>query len=229
MQKGLVIGFIVLIVILASLVIFIPDIKEQPIPDITQPISPSQAYQVCNPDSCLTEEITVEGKMGSGFHISDEDKTVFIRFREGTTFKDKIEATEDNELLGDGIVKARISGRIHHEQGMCTNSGCVDMIIMTINTEDIEFVERIKCKGDNYRGGRWHPQLEDCFDYSIFELKASEAYEKLAESNLLEEGEYEFTEYYDYNFNENFWRFQLSGGPPGTQFAHVSLENITIV
>lgn len=225
----MIITSIVIVAIIIGLIMLLQGPKEEPLPDISKSISPSQAYQVCGKNSCATEEVIIEGEMTSGFNINDGKNTVFTRFEQGTTMLDKIKAIEENELLGDGIVKVRASGKIHHELGMCTNIGCRDMVILTIKTEDIEFIEKVGCKGDNYKGGRWHPKLEDCFDYSVFELKSSEAYEKLMESGVLEEGGYETTNYYDYDFEENFWRFQLSGGAPGTQFAHVSLEEVVIV
>lgn len=211
------------------LLIFILEKKDAPIPDISKTISPSQAYQICDSDSCITDEVIIEGKMGFGLVISDGEGTVFTGFLEEINFLEKIKLIEKLHLGGDGFIKVKVKGKLSCRKGMCTNSGCIDIITIITSPEEIEFIEEDGCKPIGYKGGLWLPAvMKNCFDYSEFDLLASEAYEKLEKSGKLEEGNYEPTGYYDYDFDGKFWRFQLSGGPPGTQFAQVSLGEVTI-
>jgi len=189
-------------------------------------ITPSQAYQVCNASSCINDVVMIEGEMRTGFTLSDKNQTIFIKLTEDASFLDKLKTLEENHLLGDGVVRVKVFGNLYHEVGMCDMGGCRDMVFIVAYPEEIIFIEEVGLKGE--KEGRYIPRLEDPFDMSVFKLLASEAYEKIVGSDCLSEG-IKTTGYFDYSFEEDYWRFQLSDpNRPGgcTDFCHVSKDNV---
>ncbi len=198
--------------------------NESPTPDISEIINPSQAHQLCSSKTqCTNEEVTIEGKTNF-YSISDEKKTITLRFENYLTLEEEIAIKEKNQLINEGtIIKARIKGKLNYvdysESLRCTNDGCMEYLEIIINPEEIQFIETSECK----KG------YDNCFDNSRYELKASEAYENLMASEVGTKGGREATGSYNYDFENNYWRFQISDPDcPGgcSDYCHVYKDKI---
>ena len=221
--QSIVITIIILIVIITGLIILLKD-KFEPALDITKTITPTQANQICNSKSCISEEVEIEGKMSRLGAITDDTDGVIVIFSKEISLKEETEIKEKNQLINEGtIIQAKIKGKLNYvdssESELCFNEGCIEYVEIITKPEDIQFIKTSGCK-EGY---------DNCFDNSRYELKASEAYEALQASEVGTKDGREATGYYDYDFEGNFWRFQISdpNSPGGcSDYCHVYKNKI---
>lgn len=178
-------GIVLLIIILVVLGIVLlgnnePKINKKDV-DISSVLSPSEAYAVCDRESCPTESVTVEGNLqfSGGINwltIQDEDNEVLINLLESdTSLIDKLAFQEKMKLQGEGIVRARLRGKLVHTFGpVCTNAGCEPTVQIMIEPENSEFISEVECKSN----------VGNCFGNLDRPITAQEAYIRMMNSEI---------------------------------------------
>jgi len=237
----IIIGIILVILIIVIIAIFL--IKNEPEP-ASNIINVSQAYEICNEESCPTEEITIEGgltrssssnpavfiltdptniSLGLASSLKGHSKSIYVKFKpEITSLLKVIEENEKNNLLKGGIVKARVKGLISYEYEPVRDFHYIEM---NIGLDDIEYIENIRCRKKDE--GHIIPGIqENCFDFSMYELKASEAYKNLMKSAICRKNGREASGYFDYDFEEDYWRFGINSQEKGNDNCYISKDKI---
>lgn len=155
--------------------------------NLSEVITPSKAYVICNEKSCTNKEVVINGlfQRNSTTHgiytLSDDNKVIFIRL-DSASLVETIFFEEQNYLLKGGIIEANIKGTLNYEKGLfCTQNQCQAALTMRIKPSNMQFIKKNNCEGSErlgYLGGG------DCFDFSMYTLNASDAYNKIINSEL---------------------------------------------
>jgi hypothetical protein len=181
--------------------------------DLTNTITPSEAYLVCNSKSCPTDTVTIQGELKRGgtthgvFELQDDKKNVVVLLHKSSLY-DTLIFEEENYLLEGGVVEAIIKGKIHSED----YKGPV--VIMEFESENFKFIKKIQCNGEN-----------DCFDLTSYRMKASDAYQKLVNSKICTQDDRKTTGYVSYSKITGVWQFQTdSNSDPGGCSTYCSIS-----
>lgn len=212
--KNINIGLI-LVLALTAVIFSSGCIQPQPSPppvNISDIITPSQAYIICDEESCPVEPVYIQGKMSRSsttyglFVLTDDENTIYINLRDSdASLIDTIIFHEKTNLQKDGIVEVRVKGTIRHEMGMCDMGGCVDMVRMKIELEETEVIRKVGCG----RIGRTTSELGDCFDVSYREISIEDAYSNFFSSKVCtEKGRRPSGNFY-YDKEEDKWAFGI--------------------
>jgi len=244
MGKELVIG-IVIVVILMIIIASVFLILNKSNPISSSIINVSQAYEICNEKSCPIEEVIVEGELtrrstssSAVFLLSDSTNLSFSSLLEGhsesiyvsfspeiSSLFEVIKANEENNLLKGGIIKAKVKGLISYQYDANRDFNYLEM---TIGLKDIEYILDIRCR----KKEEVHiiPEVQDdCFDFSMYKLSASESYNYLKNSKICTENGKEPFGDFSYDIEENYWKFSIdSPDSPGgsNDYCYVSKDKI---
>ncbi len=209
----LIIGVIVLVaIIVAGTYLF----KPKPAPPLPgEVITPSQAYQIC----CPTEPIWIQGNLTrtSTFWplvLSDDKNSVFIDdLRDsGLSLIDTLIFYDNLKLQKGGVVEVKVKGNIRHSLAFCDMAGCQDIVTMTIDPEEVEFIKEVGC-WKKEGTGRIHFETDDCFDVSI---SLEDAYKILFSSEVCTEEGRKPSGSFSYDTEKDVWYFELtSASHPG--------------
>tara|TARA_Y100000310_G_scaffold145263_1_gene144596 strand:- start:211 stop:1398 length:1188 start_codon:yes stop_codon:yes gene_type:complete len=208
---------LVILILIGSFILYNPDGPKLKKSDINASdiITPSEAYVLCDRESCPSESVYIRGEMSRSsttyglFTLSDEENTVFIDLRNsGLSLIDTILFHEDTNLQKDGIVEVRVKGNIRHDMGMCTNSGCVDMVLLSIEPEETEVIRNVGCKDP--KSGKTSLESGDCFDTSYRKMSLEEAYSYFFSSTICSEKGRKPSGSFSYDEENNRWSFSIS-------------------
>jgi len=196
----------------------------------------------CDKNSCPNEEVIIEGDLQRGgypdsFKLITNNKYIYISFEPNVSFLDILLFNEKNYLLKGGIVKVKVKGVVKYTEAVRIK--LIGENIMVINPEDVELIEKVKCS----EVGGSLSTLEaghGCFDFSNYNLKASDAYKKLINSEICTKDNRITTDYLTYtqiapesdpDSNGMGWYFQtLSNSDPGgcSTYCYVSPTKIIL-
>jgi hypothetical protein len=198
--------------------------------DITQPISVSDAEKLClKQQSCPKNKVTVIGKLRIGGYINMFSlEGVWITFSPEVSRLQAIKFAEDNLLLKGGSVEVEVTGILSTRSYPINGSGGATGLVMnSIKPEDIKFIKTGECLSKGQPSPIPNPPTENCFNFSNYSIKASDAYMKLLNSKICTKDNATTTNIMFYNENENAWEFQTT--LPGSFYCHVSSDKIELV
>ena len=194
--------------------------------DLSKPITVSQALE----GHYLGKPVIVKGlfRGSMGFYtLSDSDEVITLDstlkkategfqnqievvFKPSVSLLDKIIFDEQNYLLRGGIVEIEAKGILYRKEEI--RIGRIIVTKMEIKPSDINFIRKVRCLKKYEAMARPGASSieEGCFDYSGFNMMPSVACDKLMNSKLFREHNYELTEYFDYSDDEKAWAFQAT-------------------
>jgi len=198
-------------------------------------ISPSESYSICTQESCPSENYWIEGYF-NGSNLTDKSsqfnslnvtnfhsiKAIIVESYFNSLI-DEINFMEKMKLEKNGIVKARIKGRLEYNtQLFCTNDSCEEAIVMYSDPNESIFIAEESCPFDN-----------NCFDNSDRIMSLKEAYLTIASSNICNSSLRQKPagySYFEYNDQDNYWRVKMNNPPGGgqVQFCRVYKDKVQL-
>jgi hypothetical protein len=182
--------------------------------DLSNPITPSEAYIVCDGQSCPSQLVTLQGMMSrageryGGFVISDDTSHVYINLESSNlSMIDQIIFQENMRLEEDGIIEAKLTGKLSHNVGFCTMGGCQDIVNFEIVPEQTEVIREVGCKESQ---PQYTSEPGDCFDVSYRIMELEEAYRDYFSSTICTEKGRKPSGSFIYDSENEKWSFGIS-------------------
>jgi hypothetical protein len=140
--------------------------------------NPNNRDVYCVEGECPKTPVTLEGTLDLTGSFAVNNKTIRVMLNASNL--DILKYLEENRLLRGGNIRAKVTGIVRYQVQFM--DGPTGVNFMIVEPKDVKFIETAGCGPL----GPQHPvrSSPDCFNFSIYPMLPSEAYEKVMNSTF---------------------------------------------